>query len=50
MGTDGNIMSDIMNLIDFYVENDIVQKKIVGTKKVEKKVPAEEEGGEELEC
>lgn len=47
MGTDGNIMSDIMNLIDFYVENDIVQKKVVGTKKVEKKVPAEEEGGEE---
>lgn len=40
-------MSDIMNLIDFYVENDIVQKEVVGTKKVEKKVPADEEGGEE---
>lgn len=40
-------MSDIMNLIDFYVENDIVQKEVVGTKKVEKKVPSEEEGGEE---
>eukprot|EP00578_Thalassiosira_sp_NH16_P017686 CAMPEP_0181123232 /NCGR_PEP_ID=MMETSP1071-20121207/25776_1 /TAXON_ID=35127 /ORGANISM="Thalassiosira sp., Strain NH16" /LENGTH=1197 /DNA_ID=CAMNT_0023208333 /DNA_START=215 /DNA_END=3808 /DNA_ORIENTATION=- len=47
MGTDGNIMSDIMNLIDFYVENDIVQKEAVGTKKVERKVPSDEEGGEE---
>mmetsp|Transcript_7290 Transcript_7290/g.11703 ORF Transcript_7290/g.11703 Transcript_7290/m.11703 type:complete len:798 (-) Transcript_7290:72-2465(-) len=47
LGTDGNIMSDIMNLIDFYVENGIVQKEVVGTKKVEKKVPSEEEGGEE---
>jgi len=47
LGTDGNIMSDIMNLIDFYVENGIVQKEVVGTKKVEKKVPADEEGGEE---
>ena len=36
-------MSDIMNLIDFYTENDIVQKEVVGTKKIEKKVP----GGEE---
>ena len=40
-------MSDIMNLIDFYVENDLVQKTMVGTKKVEKKIPADEEGGEE---
>lgn len=47
LGTDGNIMSDIMGLIDFYTENDISQKEVVGTKKVEKKVPAEEEGGEE---
>jgi len=47
LGTDGNIMSDIMNLINFYVENDIVQKEVVGTKKIEKKVPADEEGGEE---
>jgi len=47
LGTDGNIMSDIMNLIDFYVENGIVQKEVVGTKKVEKKVPSDEEGGEE---
>ncbi|KAL7533976.1 hypothetical protein ACHAXR_009678 [Thalassiosira sp. AJA248-18] len=47
LGTDGNIMSDIMNLIDFYNENDLAQKEVVGTKKVEKKVPSEEEGGEE---
>jgi len=47
LGTDGNIMSDIMNLIDFYVENGIVQKEVVGTKKIEKKIPAVEEGGEE---
>ena len=33
-----------MNLIDFYVENDIVQKKVIGTKTVEKKV---DWGGEE---
>ncbi len=48
MGTDGNIMSDIMNLVDFYVENDIVQKKVVGTKKVEKRILSteDEEGGE----
>jgi hypothetical protein len=44
LGTDGNIMSDIMNLVDFYVENDIVQRKVVGTKKVEKQ--KDEEGGE----
>ena len=36
-----------MNLIDFYVENDIVQKEVVGTKKVEKKVPSDVEGEEE---
>lgn len=47
LGTDGNIMSDIMGLIDFYTENGIVQKEVVGTKKVEKKVPSDEEGGEE---
>mmetsp|Transcript_34618 Transcript_34618/g.82695 ORF Transcript_34618/g.82695 Transcript_34618/m.82695 type:complete len:1212 (-) Transcript_34618:75-3710(-) len=47
LGTDGNIMSDIMNLIDFYVENDVVQKEVVGTKKVEKTVAASEEDGGE---
>jgi hypothetical protein len=44
LGTEGNIMGDIMNLVDFYVENDMIQKKEVGTKKVEKKVT---EDGEE---
>ncbi|KAL9180958.1 hypothetical protein ACHAXT_009763 [Thalassiosira profunda] len=44
LGTDGNIMNDIMNLIDFYVENDVVQKEVVGTKKVEKTL---KEGDEE---
>jgi hypothetical protein len=40
-------MSDIMNLVDFYTENDIAEKKVVGTKTVDKKVPADEAGGEE---
>jgi hypothetical protein len=42
-------MSDIMNLVDFYLENDIVQKKVIGTKKVEKRILTgdDEEGGEE---
>mmetsp|Transcript_21955 Transcript_21955/g.44861 ORF Transcript_21955/g.44861 Transcript_21955/m.44861 type:complete len:1186 (-) Transcript_21955:71-3628(-) len=47
LGTEGNIMRDIMNLIDFYTENDLIEKREVGTKKIEKKIPAEEEGGEE---
>ena len=36
-----------MNLIDFYVENDIVEKQVVGTKQVQKKVTSDEDGGEE---
>ncbi|KAL3795270.1 hypothetical protein HJC23_008355 [Cyclotella cryptica] len=44
LGTEGNIMGDIMNLIDFYVENGMIKKEVVGTKKVEKKI---EEDGEE---
>lgn len=44
LGAEGNIMSDIMNLVDFYTENDIPEKEEVGTKIVEKKVI---EGGEE---
>ena len=36
-------MGDIMNLVDFYVENDMIKKEVVGTKKVEKEV---EEDGE----
>jgi len=47
IGADGNIMTDCMNLVDFYTENDIAEEKEVGKKTVEKKVPAEEEGGEE---
>jgi len=47
IGAEGNIMTDCMNLVDFYVENDIAEEKEVGKKTVEKKVPAEEEGGEE---
>jgi len=47
LGADVNIMSDIMDLVDFYTENDITQQKEIGTKEVEKKIPAEEEGGEE---
>lgn len=37
-------MGDIMNLVDFYVENDLIKKEVVGTKKIDKVV---EEGGEE---
>jgi hypothetical protein len=37
-------MGDIMNLIDFYVENGMIKKEVVGTKKVQKKI---EENGEE---
>ncbi|CAB9504173.1 translocon at the inner envelope membrane of chloroplasts 110 [Seminavis robusta] len=35
LGADVNLMSDIMNLVDFYEENDIAEKKEVGTKAVE---------------
>lgn len=41
LGADVNLMSDIMNLVDFYNENEIAEKKEVGTKTVEKT------GGEE---
>lgn len=37
LGADVNLMSDIMNLVDFYNENDIAEKKEVGTKMAEKK-------------
>jgi len=46
LGAEINIMSDIMNLIDFYTENDIGEKIEIATKSVEKTVPSEEEGGE----
>jgi hypothetical protein len=44
LGAEANIMTDIMNLIDFYNENDIAEEKLVGTKTVDKKVM---EDGEE---
>jgi hypothetical protein len=44
IGADANIMTDCMNLIDFYNENDITEKKESGTKTIEKVV---NEGDEE---
>jgi hypothetical protein len=44
LGAEVSIMSDIMELIDFYVENDIITEEQTGTKTVEKKVT---ENGEE---
>lgn len=44
LGAEANIMTDCMNLIDFYTENDIAEKKQIGMKKIEKKVM---EGDEE---
>jgi hypothetical protein len=44
IGAKANIMTDCMNLIDFYTENDIAEEKEVGTKSIEKKVM---EGDEE---
>jgi hypothetical protein len=38
LGAEVSIMSDIMELIDFYVENDIISEEQTGTKTVEKKV------------
>eukprot|EP00560_Eucampia_antarctica_P001206 CAMPEP_0197831662 /NCGR_PEP_ID=MMETSP1437-20131217/11448_1 /TAXON_ID=49252 ORGANISM="Eucampia antarctica, Strain CCMP1452" /NCGR_SAMPLE_ID=MMETSP1437 /ASSEMBLY_ACC=CAM_ASM_001096 /LENGTH=1154 /DNA_ID=CAMNT_0043434679 /DNA_START=92 /DNA_END=3556 /DNA_ORIENTATION=+ len=44
IGAEANIMTDCMNLIDFYCENNIPEKNEVGKKTVEKKVV---EGDEE---
>ncbi len=44
IGADANIMTDCMNLIDFYTENDIFEKVESGTKTIEKVV---KEGDEE---
>ena len=44
IGADANIMTDCMNLIDFYNENDIAEKKEIGTKTIEKVIM---EDGEE---
>lgn len=37
LGADVNLMRDIMELVDFYTENEIAEKTEVGTKEVEKK-------------
>lgn len=44
LGAEVNLMSDIMNLVDFYTENNVTDTVEVGTKTIEKKV---KEGGEE---
>jgi hypothetical protein len=38
IGAEANIMTDCMNLIDFYIENNISEKNEVGTETVEKTV------------
>jgi hypothetical protein len=43
LGSEANIMTDCMNLIDFYTENDIAEKKEIGTKTISKKVMEGEE-------
>lgn len=43
LGAEANIMTDCMNLIDFYTENDIAEQKEIGTKTIEKKVMEGEE-------
>lgn len=45
LGAEVNIMRDIMELIDFYKENDITVEEQIGTKTVEKKIKGED--GEE---
>jgi hypothetical protein len=43
LGAEVNIMSDIMNLVDFYTENKIAEKSEVGTKTInDKEVPVYE--------
>jgi hypothetical protein len=43
LGAEVNIMSDIMNLVDFYTENNIAEKSEVGTKTInDKEVPVYE--------
>lgn len=43
LGAEANIMTDCMNLIDFYSENDIAEKKQIGMKTIEKKVMEDDE-------
>jgi hypothetical protein len=43
LGAEINILGDIMNLVDFYMENEIAEKQQIGTQKIEKTI---EEDGE----
>ncbi|KAI2505575.1 Chloroplast envelope transporter [Fragilaria crotonensis] len=43
LGAEINILGDIMNLVDFYMENGIAEQQQIGTKKIEKTI---EEDGE----
>ena len=38
LGAEANIITDCMNLIDFYTENEIAEQKQIGMKTIEKKV------------
>ena len=44
IGAEINVLGDIMNLVDFYTENEIMEKKQIDVKKIEKKI---KEGDEE---
>jgi len=44
IGAEGYLMADMMNLVDFYGENDVAEQKEIGKKTIEKKVV---EGDEE---
>jgi hypothetical protein len=43
LGAEINILGDIMNLVDFYMENEVAEKQQIGTQKIEKTI---EENGE----
>lgn len=43
LGAEINILGDIMNLVDFYMENEVAEKQQIGTQKIEKTI---EEDGE----
>lgn len=38
IGAEGYLMTDMMNLVDFYTENSVAEQKEVGTKTIQKKV------------
>jgi len=43
LGAEANVLSDIMNLIDFYTENDIAVQNQIDSQKVEKTVEVDDE-------